>query len=198
MQEERILKTHKIKSEKELEIIMELELDELLNELRLLYENNLELQEYSKNDEEIKEYVQDNNAIIVQKTRYVVDYQKELKDKFPKNRLTNVNIFEIFSIIDSKNKYKNNDNDDTDEKDEIKLSTKKDDNLIENDKKTIDNDLDDILKDIIKDKEEYMSNNKVNEIKNNKIINQGFIGCNDSEEIDILNSKSELITELEL
>lgn len=190
MHEERIIRTHKIKNERELEIIMELELDELVNELRLLYENNLELQEYSKNDEEIKEYVQDNNAIIVQKTKYVVDFQKELKEKFPKNKLNNVNIFEIFSIIDSNNGIKKDDS--------------KENKIINSNKIEIDDNLD-CLDDLViesmnkeKEKSNKNENSKYIEVYSKKEEHQGFVGCKEDEEVDVLNSKNEIITELEL
>lgn len=118
----------------ELQILMEKEFEEIIEEVKLIYDNNKEMLEYDPNDYDLLQAIEDNLVIISNKLEVLRQIQVKLNNLSPGNPISKFDIMSVFGDkIDSKEV-----NDKNDKINEVtKIENRNSDNKLEYNNKNV-------------------------------------------------------------
>ena len=86
---------------------LEVEFEEYLNEIELLYNANEEMLEFDRNDYDLMQAREDNIILINKRIIQIKEIQDELRSICPTNPLVNFNVYERFNQHSKKEEKSN-------------------------------------------------------------------------------------------
>lgn len=80
----------------ELQVLLEKEFEEIMSEVRLIYDNNQEMMAYDPNDYDLLQAIEDNLVIINKRLVILKQIQSKLKQFAPNSVFTEIDIMKVF------------------------------------------------------------------------------------------------------